>query len=62
MATKKHAIPARNITIMKLPNNKLKMSNGSIRKFASAEKRDRFEKAARLFKENPMVAKKLYGR
>jgi hypothetical protein len=35
---------------MKIGNNKLKMSSGEVRKFASKEKRDNFEKVARAYK------------
>jgi hypothetical protein len=35
---------------MRLSGNRLKMSDGSIKKFASKEKRDNFEKVANAYK------------
>ncbi len=47
---------------MKLSGNRLEMSSGEIRHFASAGKRDRFERAAAFFKAHPLKAKKVYGK
>jgi hypothetical protein len=43
---------------MKLSGNRLKMSNGSIRKFASAKKRDNFERVAEAYKHGWRPKKK----
>lgn len=43
---------------MKLPGNKLKMSDGSTRKFSSAKKRDNFERIAQAVKHGFKPTKK----
>ena len=45
---------------MKLSGNRLKMSDGTIRHFKSAEKREKFERAAKFFKSHPLKAAKAY--
>lgn len=42
----------------KLSNNRLKMSDGSIRKFKSAEARDKFERIAQAVKHGFVPRKK----
>lgn len=44
---------------MKIGKDKLKMSSGEIRKFASEEKRDNFEKVAQAIKHNPEFKAKM---
>jgi len=45
---------------MKLTGNRLKMSDGTIRRFSSSEDRDKFERAAQFFKAHPLKAKQAY--
>ena len=44
---------------MKLSDNRLKMGNGTIRKFGSAKKRANFEKVAQAVKHGWTLPKKL---
>lgn len=44
---------------MKYGRTKLKMADGSIRKFRSEAARDRFEKVAKAVKNNPEFKRKL---
>ena len=47
---------------MKLSGNRLKMSDGTIRKFKSKAARNKFEKVALFFKEHPIKARKVFNR